>query len=132
MSGPNPKSRTLEWTRPVQFVKGIGPQRAELLEKIGIRTLADLLFFFPRKYHDYSNLCAIGDLVADQPASVIGTIDDLEPSISSHRHAVYALIKDERDWLRAVWFNQPYLLPKLRQGQRVLLRGTPKKNQKRW
>jgi ATP-dependent DNA helicase RecG len=132
MSGSAPQSKTPDWTRPIQYVKGIGPQRAELFQKIGIRTLADLLFFFPRKYQDYSNLCRIDGLAEEQPASVIGVIDDLDQSVNPQRHTLFAMIKDETGYLRAIWFNQPYLMQKLKIGQRVLLRGTPKMRHPRW
>lgn len=132
MSGPHSKQPLPDWSRPVQFVKGIGPQRGELLEKLDIRTLADLLFFFPRKYQDYSNLCSIAELQPEQPASVVGTIDDFEQSTGGQRHAIFLLLKEDSQFLRAIWFNQPYLLPKLRMGQRILLRGIPKSNQRRW
>ncbi len=132
MSGLPPKQPLPEWSRPIQFVKGIGPQRAELLDKLGIRTLVDLLFFFPRKYQDYSNLCRIPELQPDQPASVIGIIDDFEQSLGAQRQAIFLLLKEDGKFLRAIWFNQPYLLSKLRLGQRILLRGIPKLNQQRW
>ncbi len=132
MSGRPPRKSKADWIRPVQFVKGIGPQRAELLEKVGIKTLADVLFFFPRKYQDYSNLCRISELRAGQPATVIGVVDDFDQSGGGQRHVVYVLLKQELHYLRAIWFNQPYLLPKLQLGQRILLRGSPRLNQQRW
>lgn len=132
MTGQPPKPTTRDWTRPIQFVKGIGPERAELLSKVGVHTLADLLFFFPRKYQDYSNLCRIAELQQDQPASVIGTIDDIDQSIGKFRHAIFVLLEADQQFLRAIWFNQPFLLPRLRVGQRILLRGVPKLRETRW
>ena len=46
-------------TKPVQFLKGVGPQRAELLQRLGLRVAMDLLFYFPRDYRDMSELRTI-------------------------------------------------------------------------
>ena len=51
---------------PVQFLKGVGPQRAELLERLELRFARDVLFFFPRDYQDMSQLRAIAELRGDR------------------------------------------------------------------
>lgn len=115
-------------TQPVQFLRGVGPQRAELLEKLGLRTAADLLFFFPRKYQDFTQLAAIDQLVNDELTSVVGTVDDIDYSMSGNgRHVLYVLLRQENQYLRAVWFNQPYLVQKFQTGQQVMFQGKPRK-----
>ena len=59
---------------PVQFVKGIGPRRAEALDAVGVRTVQDLLFYFPRGYIDRSNTVPIGQAVKDSHVTVVGRV----------------------------------------------------------
>src|SRR4026208_631130 len=63
---------------PVEFVRGVGPQRAELLARLGVRTARDLLFFFPRDYEDLSDRREIGDLEEDHVQSVRGEVVEIE------------------------------------------------------
>ena len=65
-------------TTPIQFVKGVGPQLAPLLERLELRTASDLLFCFPRDYHDASRLLAIHELREDEPASVCGVVEEID------------------------------------------------------
>lgn len=114
-------------TQPVQFLKGVGPQRAELLEKLGIRTAADLLFFFPRDYQDFTELHQITELANEQLANLVGIVDDIDQVVTaSGKHILYVLVKQEQQYVRAVWFNQSFLSQKFQIGQRVLLRGKAK------
>src|SRR4051812_21101670 len=62
---------------PVQFLKGVGPQRAELLAKLDLYYAADVLFFFPRAYQDMSELRGIEQLEEGKLASVVGVIDEV-------------------------------------------------------
>ncbi len=114
-------------TQPVQFLKGVGPHRAELLEKLGIRTAADLLFLFPRKYQDFTELHQITELAHEQLANIVGVVDDIDQMVAaSGKHILYVLIKQDRQYVRAVWFNQPFMTARFQIGQRALLRGKAK------
>lgn len=114
-------------SQPLQFVKGVGPNRAVLLEKLGLRTAADLLFYFPRSYQDFTKLDRIADLEASQDANILGTVCDIDQMVSGNgTHILYVLIAQERTFLRGVWFNQPYMTQKFNIGQRVLFRGRAK------
>ena len=122
------KSTVHKLTQPVQFLRGVGPRRAELLDKLGLRTAADVLFFFPRKYQDFTQLASIDQLVNDELTSVVGTIDDIDHSMSGNgRHVLYVLLRQDNQYLRAVWFNQPYLVPKFQIGQKVMFQGKARK-----
>ena len=97
-------------TQPVQFLSGVGPHRAVLLEKLGLRTAADLLFFFPRTYDDFTQLDQINSLETDQAANVMGVVADIDQTISgSGKHILYILIRQGNQFLRAIWFNQSVL-----------------------
>ncbi len=112
-----------ELTQPIRFVKGIGPRRAALLEKLGVRTAADLLFFFPRRYENFIGQSRIDQLQLDQAARVIGVIDDIDETKTDGRHVLYVLLKQGECFLRAIWFNQAYMLNRFRLGQTVQFRG---------
>jgi ATP-dependent DNA helicase RecG len=58
----------------VQYLKGVGPQRAALLDKLGVRTVADLLRLFPRKYLDRSKMKKMCRLIVGEEATVQGNI----------------------------------------------------------
>ena len=118
---------------PVQFLKGVGPHRAELLGKLGLFTVADVLFFFPRDYQDYSQLVEIADLQEEVAASVIGKVIDLESWRTRNGTTVFAaLIENDGKSVRGTWFNQQYMNKKFAEGQWVMLQGSPKLKQGRW
>jgi ATP-dependent DNA helicase RecG len=114
-------------TQPVQFLKGVGPARAELLEKLNLRNAADVLFFFPRSYQDFTSLHNINELANEQLANVVGTVVDVDQhTAQSGAHICYVLIQQGKHYLRGVWFNQSFLLKKFWPGQQVMLQGKAK------
>ena len=63
---------------PVQFLKGVGPARAELLERLGLHTVRDVLFFFPRDYQDLSDEREVDQLEEGKLQSVRGVVEDID------------------------------------------------------
>ena len=123
-------SNTLKLTQPAQFLKGVGQLRAELLEKLGLRTAADVLFFFPNRYEDFTSQASIDSLQVDQTAQVVGLVDDIDETKKDGQHILYVLIKQGADtgidgngYVRGIWFNQEYMLSKFRFGQTVKFQG---------
>jgi len=109
---------------PVQYVRGVGPKRAELLERLGVRTVRDLLYCFPRKYHDRHDLLPIAEVRAGARAMVLADV------IGVHLHRrgrgrgiLTAEVRDQSGELRAVWFNQNYLADRFNAGDTLLLWG---------
>ncbi len=120
-------------TTPIQFLKGVGPDRAKLIERLGLKTGRDVVFFFPRDYQDMSELRAIHELEEDCPLSVCGTVEEVDlRNTGIGRSMLGVLVKNEHEYLRAVWFNQAFMRDKFRQGQRVLLSGTAQFRGGRW
>ena len=110
---------------PVQFLKGVGPQRAELLNRLGMQTAADVLFNFPRDYQDASRLVKIADAADGEMVSICGTVEEVElRNTGPGRTYLGVLIRDESEYLRAVWFNQPFMQRRFSDGQRLVLTGT--------
>ncbi|HTM53149.1 MAG TPA: ATP-dependent DNA helicase RecG [Pirellulales bacterium] len=124
---------SVELTTRVQFLKGCGAARAERLAALGIHTVRDLLFYFPRDYRDLTKLSSIEEFEEGQLASVSGTIEEAEiSSRAAGRSVLGVLVRVGGDHLRAVWFNQPFLRDVYHRGQTVLVSGKPKRRSTRW
>ncbi len=118
---------------PVQYAKGVGPGRAELLARLGIHITRDLLYFFPRVYEDFSAPKSIDQLVEGEAASVVGEVEEIDlVNTGVGKSMLGVLIRQRSQYLRALWFNQPYLRGKFENGQRVVFSGQAKQNGLRW
>ena len=94
----------------VQFLKGVGPARAELLASRGIRTLEDLLYYTPFRYEDRTRLTRIRDLVPGQTTTVFAKV--LTCGLMRTRRGMYIYdlaASDSSGMLRCKWFNAVYL-----------------------
>ena len=112
---------------PMQFLKGVGPQRAEALLRLELQTARDVLFFFPRTYEDLTDLRTVQQLEEDKLQSVCGVVEDLEIRGSRPGRCVLGvLIRSSDGHLRGLWFNQPFMEEKFKVGQRVVFAGKPK------
>jgi ATP-dependent DNA helicase RecG len=111
---------------PVTAVPGVGPALEQRLNKLGLHTVRDLLFYFPREHHDFSKLKKIGQVAFGETATILGLIWEVENVRTGKRNLVrtIARISDETGVIRAVWFQQPYLLKQLPRGAYVVLTGT--------
>ncbi|HIY53088.1 MAG TPA: ATP-dependent DNA helicase RecG [Candidatus Agathobaculum merdavium] len=109
----------------IRFVKGVGPKKAALLEKLHIRTLRDALETYPRDYEDRTVLTRIADIDEDGKyaiRAVVGT----EPKVNRIRKGltlVKCTIFDETGSLHVTWFNNPYAAALVRVGQEYLFYG---------
>jgi ATP-dependent DNA helicase RecG len=133
MSDNNARPAQQRLSTPIQYVKGIGPQRAALLERLNLRTASDLLFHFPRDYRDASQLVPISQLREHETASVLGVVAEIDlRNTGPGRCMLGALIGQDKEYLRAIWFNQPWVQHRIAVGDRVLLIGEPRFNGGRW
>lgn len=108
----------------VQYVKGVGPQRAKILGKLGINTAKDLLTYFPRDWEDRRFIKKIRDLITNNRETVQGTVvaaGDISPR--PNLTITKVAISDETGIIYAVWFNQPYMKEKFKKGMKVILSG---------
>ena len=98
----------------ITAVPGVGPSVAAKLHSLGIRTVRDLLFYFPRQHRDYSKLVKIANIPFGEVTTTLGLIWEVETVRSSRGLArTIATISDETGKLRVTWFNQPYLQKQL-------------------
>ncbi len=92
-------------------LQGVGPRHAQTLSKLGMQTLGDMLYYFPRRYDDYSQLKPIKGLWYGEQVTVIGTIQSVNsrPIRSGKTQLVEAILSDGTGALRLSWFNQPWM-----------------------
>jgi len=110
---------------PIKEINRIGAATAGKLRKLGIATIEDMIFYFPFRYDDFTRLTPIADLKIGQSANIIGQIE-LIKNKRSHRRRMYiteALVSDETESVKVIWFNQPYIARNLRIGDWVSLAG---------
>ncbi len=114
----------------MQYVKGVGPKRAEWLDRLGIRTLEDLLYFLPWRYEDRSRLKPVAQLVPGQELTVCVVVQSTHLTVTSRRRfKIFEMLAgDESGSIRVKWFNQPYLQKVFQNGQRLMLTGKVKVN----
>ena len=110
---------------PVQFLKGVGPRRAENLAGLGIRKARDLLYHVPRRYEDASTVQAIAGLEVGDAAVVVGRVrsSGVIPTRKGLR-IFQAVIEDETGHITCAWPGQPWLDRKIRKGDLLLAAGT--------
>jgi ATP-dependent DNA helicase RecG len=115
---------------PVQYCKGVGPRRSELLNKLGIRTVEDALSALPWRYEDRGNLKKIARLSFGAYETVAGEVVSAEVVRTKRRGvSVFELvITDRTGMLVGSWFNQPFMQKTFRPGQKVILSGIVKSN----
>ncbi len=109
----------------IQYLKGVGPRRNSFYYRLGIKTLRDLLYHFPRRHEDRRAFLSIAQLVPDQKATARGVIS----AVSLFRAKTGTLIlqvtvRDSTGLLTALWFNQPYMRKWFSVGQEIILYGT--------
>ena len=118
---------------PLQFIKGVGPKRANLLKKINLETVSDVLFFLPFRYDDRTQVKKIIELVPGEMVSLIGTIIDVSILRIGRRRKIFeALVQDESGTMRVKWFrfNETYMTGKIKVGSKLIFSGKPTHDKK--
>jgi ATP-dependent DNA helicase RecG len=110
---------------PVTVLSGVGPRHGETLKRLGMTTLGDMLYYFPRRYDDYSKLKSIRRLIYGEEVTVIGTIQNVSKrSLRNRRMTITeAVLSDGTDSLQLTWFNQPWIEQRLRKGTQIVVSG---------
>lgn len=110
---------------PIGEIPRIGPQTQKKLKRLGIETVGELLFHFPHRYEDYSDIVPIAKVETGKTVCVQGIIKQTKNVRIFKRRMVIteALLSDNSGSLRATWFNQPYLINTLKPGDFVFLVG---------
>ena len=124
-AGPRPgPAPTHPLATPLQFVKGIGPQRAKLLGNLGLRTVEDALYYLPTRHEDRSQLTPLRSLKPNDVTTVSGIVRAVSPPPRGRpRMPLSVLLGDGTGFLTCVWFGQGYLERLFRRGQRLIVHG---------
>jgi ATP-dependent DNA helicase RecG len=110
---------------PIEKIPRVGPQYQKRLKRLGIKTLRNLVFHFPFRYEDFSDIAPISSLQVGKNVCVQGRITDIKSIRTFKRRMTIteALVNDESGTLRVTWFNQPYLINTFKKGDFVFLTG---------
>jgi ATP-dependent DNA helicase RecG len=113
---------------PIEYAKGIGPQRAKLFLRAGIKTITDALYSLPYRYEDRTELKKIAELRPGSVETVQGKIVFANSIRTRKRNfRIFEIaVNDGTGFLKVKWFNQPYLQKNLSVGQEVILSGMVK------
>ncbi len=113
----------------VQYIKGVGPQRAKLLKKIGISSIEDALYYLPYRYEDRSSLKKISLLEPGMLTTVTGEVALIDfKKIPGKISILEITVSDGSGIVKAKWFNQPYMKKVFKRGQKLFLSGKVKVN----
>jgi ATP-dependent DNA helicase RecG len=121
---PPNRSATDYLDTPVDDLPKVASKRLEMLHKLDIYTVYDLVTFFPREYEDWSNILPI-DSLEDGVIASFSAIVRQKPTLlrKGKLSMLRTVLSDGSGTIRAVWFNQPYLIQKFEKGQSYLFRG---------
>ncbi len=115
---------------PVQYIKGVGPRRAKLLNTLGIKTAEEALYYLPYRYEDRKNIKKISALGYGRLETVIGKVVAAEIiKLPKRNMKLFELtVSDGSGLVKGKWFNQPFLKKNFEVGQEVILSGVVKRN----
>lgn len=109
---------------PVQYLKGVGPKRAEAFARLGVRTVADALYLLPLRHEDRSHLRPIRDLRPGFQETVVGEVKGARISLTRRRVKIASVtVADGTGTFVAKWFHQPYLKYRFPSGKHFIFSG---------
>ena len=109
-------------------MKGVGPRKFQLLKRLGIKTVEELLYYFPRRYEDRRHFTPISEIRAGNIETIKGEILFVRSRRTRRRLSIVQIaVADPSGQVSAVWFNQPYLSKKFKAGDRIILYGKVEK-----
>lgn len=110
---------------PIEGIPRIGPAYQKKLKKLGIKTVQDLLFYFPNRYEDFSNIIPIKNVKLGYAVCIQGKITEMK-NIRTFRkfmNITEITIEDQTGSIKALWFNQPYMAKTLKEDDFICLAG---------
>lgn len=110
---------------PIKQLTRVGKITAGRLAKLGLHTVEDLIFYFPFRYEDFRTIVKINDLQPEAVVTVRGKIELIanRRSFRTRKNVTEAIVADDSGQLKVVWFNQPFLIKTLKQGDEIFLAG---------
>src|SRR2546423_1118656 len=115
---------TLSLSSPVKFLKGVGPKRAEALQRLGIRTMGDLLYHVPHRYLDATTVTPLARAMVGQDVTCVGRVVNTGVLPTRRGLRVFrAILKDDSGLLECAWPGRPFLERQIKKGQLLLVTG---------
>lgn len=115
----------MDFSTSLEKIPRVGPQYQKKLKRLGIKTVGQLLFHFPHRYEDFSNVISIAEVKNGETVSIQGKILDIKNIRTFRKRMVLtqALMGDNSGSLQVIWFNQPYLINSFKKGDLLFLAG---------
>ncbi|HXG96663.1 MAG TPA: ATP-dependent DNA helicase RecG [Gemmatimonadales bacterium] len=114
----------LQLNSPVKFLKGVGPKRAEALQRLGIRTAGDLLYHTPHRYLDATTVTRLAQAAINQEVTCVGRVVSTGVLPTRRGLRVFrAVLKDSSGLLECAWPGRPFLERQIKKGQLLLVTG---------
>lgn len=108
----------------VTELHGVSDTYGKRLGRLGVSTIRDLLYLFPHRYDDFSSLKTIDDLEYGEEVTIVGTVRETRERTTRRGQAlVTTVVSDGTGVVQATWFNQPYLVSRLKAGRQVVISG---------
>jgi len=109
----------------IQYIKGVGPAKALLLNKLGIFTVKDLMEYYPRVYEDRTRLKNISEFLNGEQALFIATVSSPVKTQRIRKNLVIysTFVSDDTGVCKMTWYNQAYIKTKLIEGEKYLFYG---------
>jgi len=116
--------------RSVQYVKGVGESRAKTFLRLGLKTVGDLVQYFPRDYEDRTITKRIAEVQEGDTCSVVASLaaDITESRPRRNLRVTKALVTDGSGFMNITWFNQDYIKRNVQPGQEYVFFGPTKRN----
>ncbi len=117
-------------SKDIRYIKGVGEKRAELFEKKGIRTVEDLLYYFPRSHEDRSEMKEIADCAEGETVCVSVTVFSPVSDVRVRRNLLVStmIVSDQTGALNVVWYNNKYVKGQFFTGDEYILYGKITRN----
>lgn len=114
----------MQLSSPITRVPKIGPKYEKLLDKLEVRNVNDLLYYFPFRYDDYSQIKKINELKLNDIASIKATLEDVQNIFTRNRKRLTkAVFSDGTGKIDAIWFNMHYIKNTLTPGEKYTISG---------
>ena len=108
-------------------LRSVSARAKPRLERLGIQSVRDLIYHFPHRHDDFTNIRTISQLVPGEPQSLIAAVWEVTESVGRGKtKSAQAVLSDHTGNIRVIWFNQSYIKNILKPGMRVIIRGEPK------
>ena len=111
----------------ISRMRSVSARAKPRLERLGIQSVHDLIYHFPHRHDDFTNIRTISQLVPGEPQSLIAAVWEVTESVGRGKtKSAQAVLSDHTGNIRVIWFNQSYIKNILKPGMRVIIRGEPK------